>query len=116
MISFSGSFFARVRIFFLAVIAWFTDGRLFAKLTAQPVLWLAVITFIVVFAMNAMKLGLLLWGICKLATFAFTGDWIDRRIFVETQPEGLTGMAQGAAWKRKGLIVAAAIVAGALSP
>jgi hypothetical protein len=85
-----------------------------SKLTAQPVLWLFLLTFIVVVALKPAKVGLLLWGICKLAAFAFAGDWCDARIFSDAQPEQLTGIEQGTAWKRKGLIVAAAIIAGAL--
>jgi hypothetical protein len=85
-----------------------------AKLTAQPVLWLFLLTFIVVVALKPAKVGLLLWGICKLAAFAFTGDWCDARIFPDAQPDNLIGIERGTAWKRKGLIVAAAIIAGAL--
>ena len=90
--------------------------KIYAKLTAQPVLWLFLITFIVVASLNPMKIGLLFWGICKLAAFAFAGDWVDGRIFPDDQPDGLEGIAQGTAWKRKSLIIAAAIVAGALLP
>lgn len=88
--------------------------RLRAKLTAQPVLWLAVITLLVVVVLKPVKIGLLVWGICKLAAFAFAGDWCDARIFPKAQPDDLVGIEQGTAWKRKGLIVAASIVAGAL--
>lgn len=90
--------------------------RFYARLTAQPVLILFVITFAVVVFLNPAKIGLLVWGICKLAAFGFAGEWIDERIFKGAQPEQLEGIAQGTAWKRKGLIVAAAIVSGALLP
>lgn len=89
-------------------------SRLKDRLTAQPVLWLALITFAIVAAIKPIKIGLLIWGICKLAAFAFTGDWCDARIFPDAQPDNLKGIEQGTAWKRKGLIVAAAIIAGAL--
>lgn len=88
--------------------------RLKAKLTAQPVLWLFLATFAVVAVAQPVKIYLLLWGICKLAAFAFAGDWCDARIFNDAQPESLVGIEKGTAWKRKGLIVAAAIIAGAL--
>lgn len=91
-------------------------ARMRAKLTAQPVLWLFLITFLVVAFLNPMKIGLLFWGICKLAAFAFAGDWVDERIFPNDQPEALEGIAEGTAWKRKGFIVAASILAGALLP
>jgi hypothetical protein len=90
--------------------------RVFDKLTSQPVLLVAIATFAVVLILNPMKLGLMLYGIAKLTAFAFAGDWVDSRIFKRAQPEHLDGIAQGTAWKRKGLIVAAAIIAGALVP
>jgi hypothetical protein len=90
--------------------------RIFNKLTAQPVLLVAIATFAVVLFMNPVKLGVMLYGIAKLTAFAFAGDWVDTRIFKRAQPEQLDGIAQGTAWKRKGLIVAAAIIAGALVP
>lgn len=88
--------------------------RLLAKLTAQPVLWLFLITFAVVAVAKPVKIGLLVYGICKLACFAFAGDWSDAKIFADAQPENLEGIERGTAWKRKGLIVAASIIAGAL--
>lgn len=84
------------------------------RLSQQPVLLLFIVTFAVVAFLNPMKIGLLLYGIAKLAAFAFAGDWIDGRIFSGADPRELNGIEQGTAWKRKGLIVAAAIVAGAL--
>jgi len=90
--------------------------KLFNKLTSQPVLLVALATFAVVLFMNPMKLGLMLYGIAKLTAFAFAGDWVDSRIFKRAQPDQLEGIAEGTAWKRKGLIVAASIVAGALVP
>lgn len=90
--------------------------RLHHWLTAQPVVWLFLVTFACVVYLNPAKIGLLLWGITKLAAFAYAGDWIDSRVFPSAAPEALTGPAQGTAWKRKGMIVAAAIVAGAMLP
>lgn len=87
-----------------------------ARAKVQPVLVVAVITFGVVAFLNPAKVGLALYGISKLTLFAFAGKWIDDRIFRNAQPEQLEGVAQGTAWKRKGLIVAASIVAGALVP
>jgi prepilin signal peptidase PulO-like enzyme (type II secretory pathway) len=89
---------------------------LLARWKVQPVLVVAVITFGVVAFLNPAKVGLALYGISKLTLFAFAGKWIDDRIFRNAQPEQLEGVAQGTAWKRKGLIVAASIVAGALVP
>lgn len=85
-----------------------------ARLGKQPVLWLFLITFLVVAWINPIKVGIALWGICKLALFAFAGDWCDSRIFPNADPDKLYGIEQGTAWKRKGLIVAAAIIFGGL--
>lgn len=90
--------------------------RLHHWLTAQPVIWLFLITFAIVAYLNPAKVGLLIWGITKLAAFGYAGDWIDARIFPRAQPDDLSGVEQGTAWKRKGLIVAASIVAGAMLP
>lgn len=89
--------------------------RFLVVLTAHPVLWLFLITFAVVAFLNPMKIGLALWGISKLALFAFAGDWVDTRIFGKRRSdEG--GIVEGTEWKRKAWIVSAAIIAGALLP
>lgn len=90
-------------------------GRAWARLTAHPVLWLFLITFAVTAFLNPVKLGLFAWAVSKLAGFAFLGHWIDSRFFAQAQPDKLSGIEQGTAWKRKALIIAAAIVAGALA-
>lgn len=109
----------------LLVVKWFQSDpaqretfwpRLRERLTAQPVLLLFLGTFLVVAYLNPAKIGLLLWGISKLAAFAFAGNWIDERLFKKSQPDNLSGIEEGTAWKRKSLIVAAAIVASALVP
>lgn len=89
--------------------------RIRDKLTAQPVLWLFLITFIVVGFLNPAKIGLLFWGICKLACFGFAGAWVFDRLFRKYDP-GEPGIIEGTLWKLKALIVAASIVAGALLP
>lgn len=91
-------------------------SKLRRLLTAQPVIGLFLITFVVVAFLNPAKIGLLLWGISKLAAFTYFGDWADTRIFHDAQPEQLSGIEQGTAWKRKGWIVAAAIIAGSQLP
>lgn len=90
-------------------------SKLYAKLTAQPVLWLFLITFLVVAFLNPMKIGLLFWGICKLACFGFAGAWVFDRLFRKYSPDE-PGIIEGTLWKLKALIVAASIVAGALLP
>jgi hypothetical protein len=91
-------------------------ARLLGRFQAHPVLLLFLVTFDVTALLNPVKIGLLLWGVSKLTAFGFLGAWIDGRFFPLGQPEDHTGQAQGAAWKRKGLIIAAAIIAGALVP
>jgi hypothetical protein len=86
------------------------------KLRATPLLALGLIVFGVVLLMNPMKLGLMLWGAARLGVYAYIGYWADRIIFPYARPHSLTGIAEGTAWKRRALIVAAAILAGALLP
>ncbi len=90
-------------------------SRVYARLAAQPVLWLFAITLAVVAAINPMKIGLLFWGICKLACFGFAGAWLFDRLFRKYSPDE-PGVIEGTLWKLKALIVAASIVAGALLP
>lgn len=86
------------------------------KLRASPLLLLGVIAFAVVFVLNPAKLGLMLWGCSRLAVYAYIGYWVDRVMFPYARPHELDGIAEGTAWKRRALIVSAAILAGALLP
>lgn len=82
-----------------------------------PLLLVFAATFAVVLGLNPMKAGLALWGVSKIALCAYLGYWADRLCFrPEDRPHRLTGIAQGTAWKRRALIVAAAIVAGGMIP
>jgi len=86
------------------------------KLRATPLLLLGAITFVVVLMMNPAKVGLLIWGASRLGLYAYLGYWVDRIIFPYARPHTLTGVAEGTAWKRRALIIGAAILAGALLP
>lgn len=86
------------------------------KLRATPLLLLGAITFGVVLVMNPAKVGLLIWGASRIGLYAYLGYWVDRIIFPYARPHVLTGIAQGTAWKRRALIVSAALLAGALLP
>lgn len=86
------------------------------KLRATPLLALFAITFVVVLLMNPAKVGLLIWGASRIGLYAYLGYWVDRILFPDARPHVLTGIAQGTAWKRRALIVAAALLAGALLP
>ena len=86
------------------------------KLRATPLLLLGSVTFGVVLLMNPTKVGLLIWGASRIGLYAYLGYWVDRVLFPDARPHVLTGIAQGTAWKRRALIVAAALLAGALLP
>lgn len=88
-----------------------------AALRCSPLLLLFGVAFAGVLMLNPAKAGLALWGLAKLGMGGYTGYWIDRFAFrAESRPHVLTGVAQGTAWKRRALIIAAAIVAAALIP
>lgn len=91
--------------------------RIGELLSATPkAMVLFVVTFGIVIALNPAKVGLVLYGVSKLALFAQVGRWVDGWVFRDSKPEELIGAAQGTAWKRRAWIVCAAIVAGALLP
>lgn len=86
-----------------------------ALLTAQPLLLLFVVTFAVVAWLNPAKVGLALYGVSKLALFAYAGDRCDEWIFRKLR-DTQQGVALGTIWKRKAWIISASILAGALVP
>jgi hypothetical protein len=86
------------------------------KLRATPLLLLGAVTFLWVLHLNPAKVGLLIWGASRIGLCAYLGYWVDRIIFPYARPHALEGIAQGTAWKRRALIVSAAIIAGALLP
>ncbi|WP_430391088.1 putative holin [Dyella sp. 20L07] len=86
------------------------------KLRATPLLIMGAMTFLIVLMLNPAKVGLLIWGASRLGLYAYLGYWVDRIIFPYARPHTLQGVAEGTAWKRRALIVAAAILAGALLP
>lgn len=86
-------------------------------LRAWPLAWLFLATFFVVTLIAPQKAGLAIWGISKLALGGYVGYWVDRLVFrPEDRPHRLEGISKGTAWKRRALIVAAAMVATALLP
>lgn len=85
-------------------------------LRGSPLLVLGLVAFGIVFLLNPAKLGLMLWGCARLAVYAYIGYWVDRVLFKYARPHTLDGIAEGTAWKRRALIVSAAILAGALLP
>jgi len=86
------------------------------KLRATPLLLLGAVTFAVVLVLNPAKVGLLIWGASRIGLYAYLGYWVDRIIFPYARPHELDGIAEGTAWKRRALIVSAALLAGALLP
>ena len=82
-----------------------------------PLLILFAACFAVVLFLNPMKAGLTLYGIGRVALGGVLGYWTDRCVFPATdRPELLVGISRGAAWKRRAVIVAAAIVTLAFVP
>lgn len=86
------------------------------KLRASPLLIIFLLAIVPVMVMNPAKVGLTLFGIAKIGLGAYLGYWIDRLLFPYARPHLLEGVAQGTAWKRRAVIVAAAILAAALIP
>jgi len=86
-------------------------------LRAWPLLALFLLTFPVVLLLNPAKAGLALFGISKIALGGYLGYLCDRYGFrPEDRPHALEGISKGTAWKRRAIIMAAAIVAAALIP
>lgn len=90
--------------------------RLVQLLRGSPLLVLFVVAFVPVLFLAPQKLGLLLWGLCKLGAFGYLGYWVDRWVFPYARPHALEGQAALAAQARRALIVAAALIAGAILP
>ncbi len=87
-----------------------------SKLRAWQLLLIALLALVIVIGMAPTKLGLILYGLGKLAAGAWLGYWIDRLLYPYARPHTLDGIAQGAACKRRAIIVAACVVAMALVP
>lgn len=86
-------------------------------LRGWPLLLLFCITFPVVLYLNPAKAGLALFGVSKIALGGYLGYLCDRFGFrYEDRPHVLEGISKGTAWKRRAIIMAAAIVAAALIP
>lgn len=82
-----------------------------------PLLLVFALTFLVVTSINPAKAGLALWGVSKIALCAYVGYWADRLCFrPEDRPHLNVGISRRTAWKRRALIVAAAILAGGMLP
>ncbi|WP_368565517.1 putative holin [Pseudoxanthomonas sp. UTMC 1351] len=97
-----------------ARVAWTKCGDL---LRGWPLLLIFLTTFAVVLWLNPAKAGLAFWGVSKIALCGYLGYWADRLCFrPEDRPHALVGISRGAAWKRRALIVAAAILAGGMIP
>lgn len=87
------------------------------QLRAWPLLALFLATIFAVLMLNQQKAGLTLFGVSKLALGGYLGYWCDRLGFrPEDRPHRLEGISKGTAWKRRAIIIAAAIVAAALIP
>lgn len=90
--------------------------RIRDQLRAAPWLAVALALLLLVAWLNRDYVAFLAWGVCKIALGAWLGYRIDRSIFPYERPHTLTGIARGAATKRRALIVACAVLALALAP
>lgn len=91
-------------------------SRLRDTMRASPLLILFAVTLAITAMLNPAKVGLAVWGVAKLGMGGYVGYWIDRLIFPYARPHQLIGIEAGTSWKRRALIVAAAVVASALTP
>ena len=97
------------------------DNKLIDRLRdlsrAWPLLAVFLVTFAVVLMIAPQKAGLVLFGVSKIALGGYIGYWADRLCFrPEDRPHVLEGISRGTAWKRRAIIVSAALIAAALIP
>lgn len=62
-----------------------------------------------------LQLGLTVSAVSRVALGAYLGYWADRIAFHYARPDQLTGIEAGTAWKRRAVIIAAAIVGMAIA-
>lgn len=93
------------------ILGWIKD-----HLRAAPLLVFFLIALAVTAFLNPAKVGLAIWGLAKLGMGGYVGYWIDRVVFPYARPHALVGISAGTAWKRRAVIVGAAVVAAALLP
>lgn len=86
----------------------------FQLLRQWPLIVVAAMLLAVVYHFAPAKGIVVCYGVAKLALFGLGGALVDYLLHPGDQPEALQGVAQGTAWKRRGMIVAASIIAGAL--
>jgi hypothetical protein len=85
-------------------------------LRAAPLLVFFLIALAVTALLNPVKVGLAIWGLAKLGMGGYVGYWVDRVVFPYARPHTQTGIAAGTAWKRRAVIVGAAVVGASLLP
>ena len=93
-----------------------TGDKIKDLMRVWPLLLLCAVCMLPVLILAPVKLGLLLWGLARLGLGGYVGYHIDRAIFPYARPHTLDGIEAGTAWKRRALIVAAAIIAAGLLP
>ncbi len=86
------------------------------QLRAWQLLLIFAVLIAVVIAMAPAKLGLTMYGFGKIAGGILAGFWSDRLIFPYARPHLLEGIAQGAACKRRAMVICACVLAAALIP
>ena len=86
------------------------------RLRAWPWLAAALVACTAVAVIAPWQLGVLAWGLAKLSCAAYLGYWIDRTIFPYSRPhEACSPQAGASAQQRRAIVLAAAMIALALS-
>lgn len=89
-------------------------ARLKDTLRAFPWLVGAAVTTMAIAVIAPQQLGVLIWSLSKLSFGAYLGYWVDRSIFHYARPDEVADDKIAAAWIRRAIIMAAAMISLAL--
>lgn len=81
------------------------------KARACALLLVFAVAFYFTYTWVPEKTGPMFYLVARIAGGGFIGYWVDRILFPYARPHALKGIEQGAAQKRRAMIVSAAIVA-----
>lgn len=87
---------------------------LHGALRGWPMLLVVLATFLITVGMNPVKLGIFVAGLCKISMGAYVGYWAARAFLPD--PDTLSGVELGTAWKVIGWCMAAGIVGAGMIP
>jgi hypothetical protein len=86
----------------------------FSLLRAWPLLVSLIALGALIWWTMPAKIFITSYGLMKLVAFALAAVLIDQTQFPNDDPETLEGIEQGTAWKRRGLMIAAGMIASGL--